>query len=55
MKASVTEKEHIRTKLEIKRLKDPQWRQKFRQDLFKQAEVKVHDEDLKDIFKRLEK
>ncbi|MGG0277510.1 peptidylprolyl isomerase [Bacillus rhizoplanae] len=49
------EKENIRKELEAKRLQDQQWQQKFFKDLFKQADIKVTDKDLKDTFKEFEK
>lgn len=49
------EKENIRKELETKRLKDQQWQQQFFKDLFKEADIKVTDKDLKDTFKEFEK
>ncbi|MEB8804914.1 peptidylprolyl isomerase [Bacillus cereus] len=49
------EKENIRKELETKRLKDQQWQQEFFKKLFKQADIKVTDKDLKDTFKEFEK
>ncbi|CUB31013.1 peptidylprolyl isomerase [Bacillus cereus] len=49
------EKENIRKELEEKRLKDQQWQQEFFKKLFKQADIKVTDKDLKDTFKEFEK
>ncbi|WP_189644898.1 peptidylprolyl isomerase [Bacillus thuringiensis] len=45
------EKENINKELEAKRLTDQQWQQKFFKDLFKQADIKITDKDLKDTFK----
>lgn len=44
------EKENIRKELETKRLKDQKWQQQFFKDLFKKADIKVADKDLKDTF-----
>lgn len=49
------EKENISKELEAKRLKDQQWQQKFFKDLFKQADIKITDRDLKGTFKEFEK
>lgn len=49
------EKDDIRKELETKRLKDQQWQQQFFKDLFKKADIKVTDKDLKDTFKSFEK
>ncbi|QWI73108.1 peptidylprolyl isomerase (plasmid) [Bacillus mycoides] len=49
------EKENIRKELEEKRSKDQQWQQKFFKDLFKKADIKISDKDLKDTFKEFEK
>ncbi|PEZ37187.1 peptidylprolyl isomerase [Bacillus thuringiensis] len=49
------EKDTIRKELETKRAQDQQWQQKFFKDLFKQADIKVTDTDLKDAFKEFEK
>ncbi|PEZ20592.1 peptidylprolyl isomerase [Bacillus thuringiensis] len=49
------EKDTIRKELETKRTQDQQWQQKFFKDLFKQADIKVTDTDLKDTFKEFEK
>ncbi|MCQ6360179.1 peptidylprolyl isomerase PrsA, partial [Bacillus cereus] len=49
------EKDNIRKELEQKRLKDQKWQQQFFKDLFKEADIKVLDKDLKDAFKEFEK
>lgn len=49
------EKDTIRKELEQKRLQDQQWQQQFFKDLFKKADIKVTDKDLKDTFKEFEK
>ncbi|QWH20771.1 peptidylprolyl isomerase (plasmid) [Bacillus mycoides] len=49
------EKDNIRKELEQKRLKDQQWQQQFFKDLFKEADIKITDKDLKDTFKEFEK
>ncbi|WP_242274172.1 peptidylprolyl isomerase [Bacillus cereus group sp. BfR-BA-01310] len=49
------EKDNIRKELETKRLQDQQWQQQFFKDLFKKADIKVTDKDLKDTFKEFEK
>ncbi|PES08360.1 peptidylprolyl isomerase, partial [Bacillus anthracis] len=49
------EKDTIRKELETKRTQDQQWQQTFFKDLFKQADIKVTDTDLKDAFKEFEK
>ena len=48
------EKDNIRKELEQKRLKDQQWQQQFFKDLFKEADIKITDKDLKDTFKEFE-
>lgn len=48
------EKGSIRKELEAKRLKDQQWQQEFFKELFKHADIKVTDKDLKDTFKEFE-
>ena len=45
------EKENIRKGLELKRLQDQKWKQKFFEELFKEADLKILDNDLKDTFK----
>ncbi|WLG16866.1 peptidylprolyl isomerase [Bacillus cereus] len=55
LKSFDQEKENIRKELEAKRLKDQQWQQEFFKKLFKQADIKVTDKDLKDTFKEFEK
>lgn len=45
------EKESIRKELELKRLQDQKWQQKFFEELFKEANFKILDKDLKDTFK----
>ncbi|MCU4946831.1 peptidylprolyl isomerase [Bacillus cereus] len=45
------ERENIRKELEVKRSQDQQWQKQFFADLFKKAEIKVSDRDLKDLFK----
>lgn len=49
------EKDNIRKELEQKRLQDQQWQQQFFKDLFKEADIKITDKDLKDTFKEFEK
>lgn len=49
------EKDNIRKELEQKRLKDQKWQQQFFKDVFKEADIKVLDKDLKDAFKEFEK
>ncbi|QKH04983.1 peptidylprolyl isomerase [Bacillus cereus] len=49
------EKDNIRKELEQKRSQDQQWRQQFFNDLFKKADIKITDKDLKDTFKEFEK
>lgn len=49
------EKENIRKELEAKRLRNQQWQQEFIKNLFKKADIKVTDKDLKDTFKSFEK
>ncbi|WJE55759.1 peptidylprolyl isomerase (plasmid) [Bacillus cereus] len=49
------EKDNIRKELEQKRLQDQQWQQQFFKDLFKKADIKITDKDLKDTFKEFEK
>ncbi|MBG9615787.1 peptidylprolyl isomerase PrsA [Bacillus cereus] len=55
LKPFAEEKENIRKELEAKRLKDPQWQQKFIDDLLKKADIKVTDKDLDDTFKEVKK
>lgn len=49
------EKDNIRKELEQKRSQDQQWQQQFFKDLFKKADIKITDKDLKDTFKEFEK
>lgn len=49
------EKDNIRKELEQQRLQDPKWKEQFFKDLFKKADIKVTDKDLKDTFKEFEK
>ncbi|MGH1280459.1 peptidylprolyl isomerase [Bacillus basilensis] len=49
------EKDNIRKELEQKRSQDQQWQQQFFKDLFKEADIKITDKDLKDTFKEFEK
>ncbi|WP_144507349.1 peptidylprolyl isomerase [Bacillus mycoides] len=48
------EKDNIRKELEQKRSQDQQWQQQFFKDLFKKADIKITDKDLKDAFKEFE-
>lgn len=45
------EKESIRKELELKRSQDQKWQQKFFEELFKEADLKILDKDLKNTFK----
>ncbi|MCI3150101.1 peptidylprolyl isomerase [Bacillus cereus] len=45
------EKENIRKELELMRLQNQKWKQKFFEELFKEADLKILDKDLKDTFK----
>ncbi|PES30639.1 peptidylprolyl isomerase [Bacillus cereus] len=49
------EKDTIRKELEQNRLNDQKWKQQFIESLFKSADIKVTDKDLKDTFKKSEK
>ncbi|MED2934344.1 peptidylprolyl isomerase [Bacillus wiedmannii] len=49
------EKDNIRKELEQKRLQDQQWQQQFFKGLFKKADIKITDKDLKDTFNEFEK
>ncbi|PEY88520.1 peptidylprolyl isomerase [Bacillus cereus] len=49
------EKDNIRKELEQKRSQDQQWQQQFFKGLFKKADIKITDKDLKDTFKEFEK
>ncbi|MBW3496914.1 peptidylprolyl isomerase [Bacillus sp. FDAARGOS_1420] len=45
------EKENIRKELELIRLQNPKWEQKFFEELIKETDLKILDKDLKDTFK----
>ncbi|HHQ2899388.1 TPA: peptidylprolyl isomerase [Bacillus cereus] len=51
LKSFNEKKENIRKELELKRLQDQKWQQKFFEELFKEADLKILDKDLKDTFK----
>lgn len=55
LKSFDQEKDNIRKELEQKRILDQQWKQQFLKDLFKKADIKITDKDLKDTFKEFEK